>query len=59
MTFKRLRHYNIRENYVRQAVIEKEIAVFHIPGPKNPGDIMTKEHKSGTIYCDLRDFVVF
>ena len=59
MSTKRLRHYNIRENCVREAVIEKEAIILHIPGPQNPGDIMTKEHKSDTVYCDLRDIVVF
>ena len=59
MSTKRLRHYNIRENCVREAILEKEILVIHIPGPRNPGDIMTKEHKCDKVYCELRDIVVY
>ena len=59
MSTKRLRHYNIRENCVREAILEKEILVIHIPTPRNPGAIMTKEHKCDKVYCELRDIVVY
>ena len=54
-----MRHYNIRENCVRESILEQETKVNHIAGPKNPGDLMTKDHKSDEIYRELRDVVVF
>jgi hypothetical protein len=42
---RRLRHFNIRENAVRDAIIFKDITLSHIPGPHNPSDLFTKEHK--------------
>ena len=59
MSNKKMRHYNIRENCVREAIKFKEILVSHIPGPLNPGDIMTKEHKSDDHFRDIRDLVVY
>ena len=56
---KRMRHYNIRENCARESIIEKETKVNHIAGLKNPGDLMTKAHKSDEIYRELRDIVVY
>lgn len=56
---KRMRHYNIRENCVREAVLFKEKNFNHIPGKLNPGDLMTKEHKSDEIVLDIRDLCVY
>ena len=42
---RRLRHFNIRENAVRDAIIFEDITLSHIPGPHNPSDLFTKEHK--------------
>ena len=56
---KRMRHFNIRENCVREAVLYKEILFNHIPGKLNPGDLMTKEHKSDEIFLDIRDLCVW
>jgi hypothetical protein len=53
---KGMRHYNIRENAVREALHEhNEITVLHIGGKVNPADILTKEHKSDEIFQSLRD----
>ena len=53
---KGMRHYNIRENAVREAVHEfNEISVSHIGGKMNPSDILTKEHKSEEVFWLLRD----
>ena len=43
---KGMRHVNIRENAIREAIHEfKEINISHIPGTCNPSDIFTKEFK--------------
>ena len=53
---KGMRHYNIRENAVREALHKyNEITVLHIGGKVNPADILTKEHKSDEIFRSLRD----
>ena len=53
---KGMRHVNIRENCVREAVHEfHEVQIFHIPGKHNPSDIFTKEHKDVTAFLTLRD----
>ena len=40
---KGMRHYNIRENAIREAIHEfKEITVLHIGGKVNPSDLLTK-----------------
>ena len=45
LTTKGLRHIQIRENAVRESVINKLILVKHIEGKINPADIFTKEDK--------------
>jgi hypothetical protein len=53
---KGMRHYNIRENAVREAINEyHEVSVHHIGGKVNPADLLTKEHKSDEIFRTLRD----
>jgi len=53
---KGMRHVNIRENCVREAIHEfHEIQVSHIPGKHNPSDIFTKEHKDVSTFIALRD----
>jgi hypothetical protein len=51
---KAMRHVNIRENAIREAIHEfHEISVLHIGGKVNPADLFTKEHKSNEIFCSL------
>jgi hypothetical protein len=53
---KGMRHLNIRENAIREAIQEfDEIDVQHIGGVSNPADLFTKEHKSDSIFISLRD----
>ena len=57
---KGMRHVNIRENAIREAIHEfKEISVSHIPGQCNPSDIFTKEFKSDVIFRSLRGLLLF
>jgi hypothetical protein len=57
---KGMRHVNIRENAVREAIHEfKEVSVSHIPGSCNPSDIFTKEFKSDAIFRSLRGLLLF
>ena len=60
MSNKRMRHYNIRENCVREAIHEFfDVSLLHVPGKQNPSDLLTKEHKSDSVYIELRDLVVY
>jgi hypothetical protein len=53
---KAMRHVNIRENSIREAIHEhKEITVQHIGGKVNPSDLFTKEHKSDETFRNIRD----
>jgi hypothetical protein len=53
---KGMRHVNIRENAVREAIQEfNEVEVLHIDGKVNISDILTKEHKSADTYLSIRD----
>ena len=45
--------------YTRKIKQKLQILVIHIPAPRNPGDIMTKEHKCDKVYWELRDLIVF
>jgi hypothetical protein len=45
MSTKRLRHFNIRENAVRDAILLLDIVLAHIAGVRNPSDLFTKEHR--------------
>ena len=56
----RMRHYNIRENCVREAIrIFLDIRLLHVSGKLNPSDLLTKEHKSDAVFIVLRDVVVY
>mmetsp|Transcript_14142 Transcript_14142/g.20281 ORF Transcript_14142/g.20281 Transcript_14142/m.20281 type:complete len:147 (-) Transcript_14142:171-611(-) len=56
---KGMRHVNIRENAVREAIHEfNEVSVSHIPGPQNPSDIFTKEFTSDAIFRTLRGLLL-
>ena len=53
---KAMRHVNIRESCVREAIhVFKEVQVDHIEGKRNMADIFTKEHKSDETFLDIRD----
>jgi len=57
---KGMRHVNIRENAIREAIHEyNEVTVSHIPGAQNPSDIFTKEFKSDAIFRQLRGLLLF
>jgi hypothetical protein len=51
---KKMRHINIREVTIRDALKSDEITIGHIPGPLNPADAFTKEMRDQTHFCDLR-----
>ena len=56
---KGMRHVNIRENAIREAIHEfNEITVSHIPGQSNPADIFTKEFKSDVTFRALRGLLL-
>jgi Reverse transcriptase (RNA-dependent DNA polymerase) len=53
---KAMRHVNIRENAIREAIHEyNEITVKHIGGKVNPSDLFTKEHKLADTFRTIRD----
>jgi hypothetical protein len=53
---KAMRHANIRESAVREAVHKhKEVTVQHIGGEVNPSNLFTKEHKSDEILRSIWD----
>jgi hypothetical protein len=57
-SIKNLRHFNIRENAVREAVLHKEIDLQHHPGIHNPADMFTREHKDKMHFTTLRECLV-
>ena len=57
---KNMRHVNIRENSVREAIHEfHEVRVEHISGKLNPSDLFTKEFKLDEVYHLLWDLILF
>ena len=54
-SMKSFRHHNISENIVREACQLRDILVRHIAGVCNPSDLHSKEHKSDTLYGQIRD----
>jgi len=55
LTNKGTKHINLRETSVREAHLDSEVAVHHIPGKINPADIFTKEMKDDAHFRRLRD----
>ena len=55
---KRLRHLNMRQVAIRDAIQAREVAVYHIPGNVNPADLLTKEHRDVSHFRELRDILV-
>ena len=58
MSTKRMRHFNIRENCVREAILHNEILFLHVADHLNPAGIVSKEHKADVIYRNIRDLIV-
>ena len=54
---KNLRYYNIRENCIREAVIEKGIEILHIPGAINISDLFIKGNTYDDMFVKLRNLV--
>ena len=57
-TTRSIRHIQLRENAVREAVQNGLINVLHVPGTCNPSDILTKEDRDSNHYVTMRDCVV-
>ena len=51
---KKMRHVNIREVAVRNAIKHGELTLSHIPGELNPADLFTKEMKDKRHFLLLR-----
>ena len=50
-----MKHINLRECKVREAVIDGEVRVLHIAGVINSSDIFTKELKDAAHFRNCRD----
>jgi hypothetical protein len=57
-TTKGLRHIQIRENTIREAVASDFISVQHIEGKLNLADMFTKEDRDTEHYIQMRDFIM-
>ena len=55
---KKMRHFNIRENAVREAILFDEVDPQFVPGCRNIADLFTKEFKSSAQFTVLRDIIV-
>ena len=55
MTSKRIRHMSLKDNSVREWVLDGVLDVLHVPGKLNPVDIFTKEMEDGAHFRRLRD----
>eukprot|EP00957_Ditylum_brightwellii_P103508 7886596-Ditylum_brightwellii.AAC.1 len=55
LTTKGLRHIQIQENAVREAVQNSEAKVKHIVGDANISNMFTKEEKDSTYFLLMRD----
>eukprot|EP00957_Ditylum_brightwellii_P076315 5800268-Ditylum_brightwellii.AAC.1 len=58
LTTKGLRHIQIQENAIREAVQNSKVEVKHIAGAANLSDIFTKEEKDSTHFLLMRDTVL-
>ena len=57
-TTKGLRHIQIRENAIREAVLNKFIEVKHCEGKRNLSDMFTKEDRDAPHYIIIRDNIM-
>ncbi|KAL7516128.1 hypothetical protein ACHAWF_000027, partial [Thalassiosira exigua] len=55
VTNKGVKHFNLKENKVREVHASGDAAVTHIPGEINSSDIFTKEMKDAAHFRRLRD----
>ena len=58
MTTKGLRHIQIRENAIREAILKKQIDVRHIAGKINLADLFTKEIKEPAHFILIRNIIM-
>ena len=58
LTTKGLRHIQIRENAVRESVLDKFIIVKHIEGKINLADIFTKEDRDSAHFIGIRNILL-
>ena len=56
-TTKGLRHMTIRENAVRESVLDGTVVIKHIAGDFNIADIFTKELKDTATFLNIRDVI--
>ena len=54
-TTKGMKHLNLRDNFVREAVALKDVVVSHIAGRLNKADLFTKELRDGAHFRTIRD----
>ena len=54
-TTKKMKWIDLRENFVRENVLNGNIKVCHIPGVQNTSDIFTKEFRDTTHFLQARD----
>ena len=57
-TTKGLRHIQIRENAVRESVLNHFVEVLHCAGKRNLSDIFTKEDRDIEHYILIRDYIM-
>ena len=55
---KRLRHINMKEVAIRDAIGNNKVKLTHIAGKRNPSDILNKEDRDQQPYMGLRDVLV-
>ena len=55
LTSKGIKYINLRETMVREAHLDNDVIVTHIPGVINSSDLFTKEIKSDAHFRRLRD----
>ena len=58
-TTRSIRHIQLRDNAVREAIQRKQVQIDHIPGSENVADIFTKEDRDKNHFCKLRDRILF
>ena len=52
---KKIKWINLRENFVRENFLHKNISISHIAGVNNLSDIFTKEFRDVSRFLALRD----
>ena len=57
-TTKGLRHVQIRENAVRESVVNGFVSIHHVEGKHNLADLFTKEEKSVEHFLHIRDCIM-